>query len=202
MISDVFCEAITDLRDCKEGSPSSYQAVAKEVQAVTTVMQALQRYLDYPPLPHPTLPAYLEKHDALRESVRWLDVTEVETSTKDLMDHVARNGPAGKGRRESEDLSLHKGAIVLGRAIDEIREYQKPPDNYEPLTREIEVVVTVIEALQQHLGALAQPFSEDSQYMDKMKRLGEALGRLEVAGLESAMKDLYDHLKDTAPRAH
>jgi hypothetical protein len=202
MISDVLCQAIVDLRDSEEGSPSRYQAVAKEVQAVTTVMQTLQRYLDYPPLPPPTLPAYLEKHDALRESVRRLDVTEIETSTKDLMEHVARSGPAGKRGRESKDLHLHKGAIVLGRAIDEIREYQKPPYSYEPLSREIEVVVTVIKALQQHLGALAQPFSEDTDYMDKVKGLGEALGRLEVAGLETAMKDLYDHLKDSAPSAH
>jgi hypothetical protein len=70
MISDVLCEAITDLEYCEGLYPGSYQAVAVEVQAVTTVMRTVRRHLDHPPIPHPTLPAYLKKVNALRASVR------------------------------------------------------------------------------------------------------------------------------------
>jgi hypothetical protein len=196
MISDVLCEAIKDLEYYENLQPSSYQAVAKGVQAVTTVMRTLQRYLDHPPVPDPRLPAYFEKVDALRASVRRLNVTEVETAMKDLMEQVAQQHLAANRRRASKYLYLLGCAMVLRRAVDEIREYMSPGSalQYEWITDEIGIVMTVIKALQLYLDASAQPLSAESECHDKVKGLGESLQRLEVAGLETVMQGLYEYL--------
>jgi hypothetical protein len=201
MISDELFQAISDLRDYQAAAPRVYQTVATEVQTVITVMGAFQMHLDLPPLPHPTLPEYEEKHRALCESLRGLDLSEVQTATNELMEHVAKVGPRGK-RKPSKNPHLHRGAMALARVVEKIRGYQEPPweNFYETLTSEIEVVVTVVRTLRQYLDALAQPRSEGSEPSQPVKRLGESLRGLDVGNCEKCMKDLYDYLA-LAPRS-
>jgi flagellar hook-basal body complex protein FliE len=187
MISDVLFEATDDIRQIQAKCPESYEAVAKEVEIVLTVMQTLLRYLDSPPLHCDTMPDYVEKHDAIREAVRCLDVSEI-TAMRDVRSDKKRRRPS----------YLAKGAIVLGRAVDEIREYQQASSNaYKSLSEEIEVVVTVMTALQVYLDALAPPMLK---FQDKLKSLGEALRQLDVDRCRSSMKELYDYFGTRPPQ--
>jgi hypothetical protein len=189
MISDVLFEMTDDIRHIQAKCPESYEAVAQEVEIVLTVMQTLQRYLDSPPLPCDTMPDYFEKHDAIREAVRCLDVNEIATAMRDVR--------SDKKRRRLSYLS--KGAIVVGRALDEIRGYQQLSFNgcYKTLTEEIEVVVTVMTALQVYLDAHAPPMPK---FQDKLKTLGQALQRLDVDRCRMSMKELYDYCGSVPPR--
>ena len=168
MISDVLCEAANDIRLFQENSPQSYGTVVKEVEVVLTVMRTFVRHHAYPPIPHRRLPDYLNKREVIIESLRSLNVTEIETATRALMEHkpspkqVGNRRSAGKRSGPSKKLDLHKVAIVLGRVIKEIRSYQKPPfaNGYSGLRKEIEILVKVITALRLYLDALAQPIPE------------------------------------------
>jgi hypothetical protein len=183
MISDELSEATDDILDIQAISPESYGAVAKEVEIALTVMETLLRYLDSPPAPLKASPDYFEKHDAIREAVRCLDVSEIAIAMRDIKSVVKRRKPSYLG----------KGAIVLGRAVEEIRLYQQPlrGDCYKVLTEEIEVVTTVMTALRLYLDALALP---RPKYEDSVKTLGKALQRLDVDRCQKSFKEFYDYL--------
>jgi hypothetical protein len=189
MISDELSEATDDILDIQAISPDSYGAVAKEVEIVLTVMQTLLRYLDSPPLHCDTMPDYFEKHDAIREAVRCLDVSEIATAMRDARSDKKRRRPS----------YLAKGAIVLSRAVEKIREYQQPSFNecYKSLSEEIEVVVTVMTALQVYLDAPAPPMPK---FQDKLKTLSEALQRLDVDRCRRSMKESYDYFGTRPPQ--
>lgn len=199
MISDVLCEAESDIRFLQEYSPQSYDTVVKEVEVVLTVMRTFVRHQAYPPIPHRRLPDYLDKRKLIIESVRSLDVSEIETSTRDLMEHqhspkqVGIRRSAGKRSRPFKNSDFHKVAIVLGRVIKEIRSYQKPPfaNGYSGVRKEIDILVKVITALRLYLDALAQPIPKHEA---KLKMLSESLRRLDVVECQRSMKEMYDYL--------
>jgi hypothetical protein len=183
MISDELCHANWDILDYQAISPDSYGAAAKEVDIVLAVMDTLEGYLEIPPAPLKSLPDYFEKHDAIREAVRCLDVSVIAIAMRDFKS-------VGKRRRPSY---LGKGAVVLGRCVERIRRYQQPPrgDCYKFLTEEIEVVVTVMTALRLYLDALALPIPKNEE---KVKALGESLRRLDLDRCRRSMKEFYDYI--------
>ena len=168
--------------------------MVKEIQVTTTVMETLLRHMDCPAFPNTTIPNFLDRHDAICESLRQLDMSEIESATRDLIEYIDRVTQTGKRKRPSKIPRSQRGATVLGRVVEEIRSYQEQTneDYYKKLKEEIEVVVKVVTALQQYLDALALPLSEDSEYVEKVKVVGESLQRLDVTGLEKAMQDLYE----------
>ena len=189
MISDSLFEAKTDLGFYQELD----HPVAREVQAVKKVMETLQGYLDYPPTPHATLPDYLKKHRAIRDSVRCLDIRQIERATSELVEYVA---PRQKRECQTDDLDLQRGAIVLERLLEQIRWYHEPNWSgvYDDLKEEIDVVVKVVKALLIFLYAASLPGFDDN-----VKALGESLRQLDVTGLESSMRDMYEYLKLAKP---
>ena len=64
-------------------------------------------------------------------------------------------------------------------------------NGYSGLRKEIEILVKVITALRLYLDALAQPIPG---FEAKVKTLSESLRRLDVAGCQGSMKEMYDYL--------
>ena len=99
---------------------------------------------------------------------------------------IAMRGFKSDRKDENHPTSAKEQSFWSSRGSDPTISTAALGDSYKFLTKEIEVVVTVMTALRLYLDALAKPIPK---HEDKVKRLGESLRRLDVGGCEKSMKE-------------
>jgi hypothetical protein len=82
MISDVLCEAVTEIERYQRDFPNAYSGLKAEIDKVKAVMNALRAYLDCPPAGR--YPRYDAAMEQLRQEIGAIDLEGVAAALENI----------------------------------------------------------------------------------------------------------------------